>query len=73
MASTNGIESVWAVLKRGYHGTFHHFSEKHIDRYVSEFAFRLNEGNCQIDTIDCMKSLAINTVGKQIKYRELTA
>ena len=37
MASTNGIESVWAVLKRGYHGTFHHFSKKHVDRYVNEF------------------------------------
>ena len=22
---TNGIESVWALLKRGYHGVFHHF------------------------------------------------
>ena len=25
---TNGIESFWAALKRGYHGTFHHISEK---------------------------------------------
>jgi 1-deoxy-D-xylulose 5-phosphate reductoisomerase len=31
---TNGIESVWALLKRGYHGVFHHFSDKHIGRYV---------------------------------------
>lgn len=22
--NTNGIESVWAILKRGYYGTFHH-------------------------------------------------
>ena len=28
MAHTNGIESFWALLKRGYHGTFHHISEK---------------------------------------------
>jgi hypothetical protein len=28
------IESVWALLKRGYHGVFHHFSDKHIGRYV---------------------------------------
>jgi len=27
MAHTNGIESFWAVLKRGYH-TFHHLSAK---------------------------------------------
>ena len=43
MASSNGIESVWAILKRGYHGTFHHFSKKHLNRYVNEFIFRLNE------------------------------
>lgn len=71
MASTNGIESVWAVLKRGYHGTFHHFSKKHIDRYVSEFTFRLNEGNCKIDTIDRMNSLFGNMFGKNITYRGL--
>ena len=29
-AHTNGIESFWAMLKRGYQGTFHHFSEKHL-------------------------------------------
>jgi hypothetical protein len=33
---TNGIESVWALLKRGYNGVFHHFSDKHIERYVDE-------------------------------------
>ncbi len=40
MAHTNGIESFWALLKRGYIGTFHHFSEKHMGRYVDEFATR---------------------------------
>ncbi len=73
MASTNGIESVWAVLKRGYHGTFHHFSKKHVDRYVNEFMFRLNQGNCQIDTVDRMKSLIAASVDKHVSYRELIA
>ena len=40
MASTNGIESVWAVLKRGYNGVYHHWSFKHMARYVDEFTFR---------------------------------
>ena len=41
-AHTNGIESFWALLKRGYHGVFHHFTWKHLDGYLSEFSFRWN-------------------------------
>ncbi|MFM7403915.1 MAG: IS1595 family transposase, partial [Erythrobacter sp.] len=40
MAHTNGIESFWAMLKRGYKGTYHQMSAKHISRYVTEFAGR---------------------------------
>ena len=71
MAHTNGIESVWAVLKRGYNGTFHNISTKHLARYVDEFAFRLNEGNVEVDTIDRMDAMAKAVGGKRITYREL--
>ena len=37
-AHTNGVESFWSLLKRGYHGTYHRMSPKHLDRYVKEFA-----------------------------------
>ena len=49
---TNGMESVWAVLKRGYNGVYHGWSKKHTQAYVDEFTFRLNEGSCEIDTQD---------------------
>ena len=43
------------MLKRGYQGTFHHFSEKHLDRYVNEFAGRHNTRDA--DTTDMMSSV----------------
>lgn len=71
MAHTNGIESVQAVLKRGYTGTFHHISAKHLSRYVNEFAFRLNEGNAEIDTMDRMTALVQGMSGKRLAYKDL--
>jgi transposase-like protein len=71
--STNSIESVWAVLKRGIYGTFHSVSAKHLDGYVQEFAFRLNEGNVKRHTLDRLASLTKATVGKRLTYKAYTA
>jgi hypothetical protein len=32
----------FTLLKRGIMGSFHHVSEKHLDRYANEFSFRWN-------------------------------
>lgn len=71
--TTNGIESVFAVLKRGVIGVFHHISRKHTGRYVDEFSFRLNEGNVTRHTWDRLASFVDAVVGKRITYAELTA
>ena len=39
---TNGIESFWAVLKRGIYGVYHHISVKYMQKYIDEFCFRSN-------------------------------
>ncbi|MDE2736998.1 MAG: IS1595 family transposase [Gemmatimonadota bacterium] len=70
-AHTNGIESFWALLKRGYYGTFHHISPKHLHRYVSEFAGRHNVRDK--DTIDQMRDLVAGMTGKRLMYTQLVA
>lgn len=70
-AHTNGIESVWALLKRGYHGTFHHFSDKHIGRYVDEFVFRLNDGHVKRSTLDRIESLMSGFSDNRLSYQML--
>ncbi len=71
MAHTNGMESFWGMLKRAYQGAFHHFSEKHLDRYVGEFAGRHNDR--EADTIGMMGHMARRMEGKRLAYRDLIA
>ena len=68
---TQGIESLWAMLKRGIMGTYHHISEKHTDRYATEFEGRHN--NRPLDTIDQVRGLMKGTEGKRLRYRDLVA
>ena len=70
-AHTNGIESFWSLLKRGYHGTYHHMSEKHLARYVNEFAGRHNVR--PLDTMEQMAQVVRNMIGKRVPYKKLTA
>ena len=68
---TNGIESLWSMLKRAHKGTFHKLSPKHLDRYVQEFAGRHNARD--LDTIDQIAEVASGMQGKRLKYKALVA
>lgn len=72
-AHTNSVESVWAVLKRGLHGVYHHASAKHLFRYVDEFTWRLNEGNVINHTLERLAAFVDATVGKRLTYKRLIA
>ncbi|MDE0261419.1 MAG: IS1595 family transposase [Bryobacterales bacterium] len=68
-AHTNGIESLWSMLKRAHKGTFHKLSAKHLDRYIQEFAGRHNVR--QQDTDEQMASMRGGMEGKRLTYKAL--
>ncbi len=70
-AHTNGLESFWSMFKRGYSGTFHHVSPKHLHRYVDEFEGRHNVRPS--DTIQQMAHMVEGMEGKRLRYADLTA
>ena len=67
---TNGIESVWAIVKRAYMGIYHHFLVKHLQRYANEVAFRLNNRQGVMEAID---ALVDRSFGIRLTFRQLVA
>ena len=68
---TNGIESLWSMLKRAHKGTFHKLSPKHLDGYVQEFAGRHNIRD--MDARDQLSAMGRGMEGKRLRYRDLIA
>lgn len=68
----NTAESFFAILKRGVYGTFHHVSEKHLQRYVNEFAFRWNQ-RAALGVNDAQRAAAAikGIEGKRLTYRRI--
>ncbi len=64
--STNTVEGYFANLKRGITGTYHHVSEAHLHRYLSEFDFRYNARGVS-DGARTVSALA-GAEGKRLMY-----
>ena len=69
-AHTNGIESFWALLKRGHYGVFHRMSWKHLDRYLDEFQARWNLGS--LDSGQRFDAILGAVSGLRLTYERLT-
>ena len=69
MAHTNGIESFWALLKRGHYGIYHYMSAKHLHRDVNEFSFRQNTSRA--GTMQFINMTIDRMVFKHLTYEEL--
>ena len=70
-AHTNGVESFWAMLKRGHTGIYHKMSKKHLQRYIDEYAGRHNIR--PLATMDQIGVTFEGMSGKRLKYRELVS
>jgi transposase-like protein len=68
---SNTAENFFSILKRGVVGTYHHWSEAHMHRYLAEFDFRYSHK----DATDAERSdqLLKGIVGKRLTYRRTAA
>ena len=71
MAHTAGMDSHWAMFKRGIMGNYYWVSVKHLQRYANEFSGRHNDR--PMDTVDQMESIVRGMQGKRLRYEDLIA
>ena len=69
-ATTNGIESFWALLKNIYRGTYNGVSWKHLHRYLDECTYRLNSGHG--NGFESIRRVVRGMTGKRLTYKKLT-
>ncbi len=68
---TNTAESFFAILKRGINGVYHHVSEAHLHRYLSEFDFRYNNREANgVDDAERTRRALGGVEGKRLMYAD---
>lgn len=71
-AHSNTMESFWATFKRGYYGTYHNMSKKHLQSYINEFVYRHNSRTTTL--VDMFADAVIRvSESTQLPYNKLTA
>jgi transposase-like protein len=81
---TNTVEGFFSLLKRGLIGTYHHVSEQHLQRYVTEFDFRYSHRETRVKIDGKWQMVGHNDTeratatlkgisGKRLTYRRINA
>lgn len=68
---TQGIESFWAIIKRGHKGVYHSMAKKNVHRYVAEYVGRYNAK--EKSHKEHMATIVRGLAGKRLRYKDLTA
>ena len=70
-AGIQSAEAFFAILKRGIMGSSHTVSEKHLQRYVDEFAFRWNtRSSVGGEDVERASIVVRAAAGRRLTYRE---
>jgi len=68
--TTNTVEGYFSIFKRGMKGVYQHCSERHLQRYLSEFDFRYsNRAALDIDDGERTALAIKGAEGKRLTYR----
>jgi transposase-like protein len=67
---TNTLEGFFSIFKRGLVGVYQHMDKKHLDRYLAEFDFRMNNrAKLGIDDLQRSENAVKGFAGKRLTYR----
>lgn len=69
----NTCESMWRQLRDSLRGVYRHISMKYLMAYMSETAFRLDEGRVSRDIGSRIAAMYLNGIGKYTTYSKMTA
>ena len=70
--TTNTIEGVFSIFKRGMKGIYQHCSEKHLHRYLAEYDFRYNNRErLGVNDMERTANALQGIVGKRLTYRSV--
>ncbi|MEO5707596.1 MAG: IS1595 family transposase [Alteraurantiacibacter sp.] len=66
---SNTVENFFSIMKRGITGVYHHVSETHLKRYITEFDFRYNTR--ALNDFERSEEALMGSRGKRLTYRRV--